>query len=353
MGQCHSHHDAAGLNEGRLKLSVILTLAFVVAEAIAGLRAHSLALLSDAGHNFTDVFALLLSWYALRIARRPATSGKTYGYHRVGILTALFNAVTLFAIAGIILVEAVQLFLHPAPAQGGLMMVVALAAVLINTVIALWLRGAAHGSLNMRSAFVHMLGDALSSAGVVAAGAAIYFTGWVYADPLVSALIGAFIAYSSWGIVKDAVNILLEGSPRGTDMKQLVSAMQSVSGVEDVHDLHVWTIGDGMNALSCHLRVAESDAARAPRVVREVKEMLADKYGMGHSTIETECGGCHTSEIYCQMAAHSHADRSARGPDCKGRVDEDVPDLVCKRGCVDRSRGKGDGRRQSGYVLRW
>jgi cobalt-zinc-cadmium efflux system protein len=307
MVEQHNHHDARGLSEGRLKLSLALTLGFVLLETAAGMQAHSLALLSDAGHNFTDAFALLLSWYALRVARRPATAGKTYGYHRVGILAALFNAVTLLAIAAVIISEAVHLFSHPQPVHSGIMIAVAFLALLMNTLIALWLHAGSHDSLNIRCAFVHMLGDALSSAGVVAAGLAIHFTGWVYADPLVSVLIAGFIIYSSIDIVREAVNVLLEGAPRGLDMRMLLSAMQSVPGVEDVHDLHVWTIGDGMNALSCHLRVADADAARASSVVREVKELLASQYAMRHSTIETECGGCHTSEVYCQMDAHDHA----------------------------------------------
>ncbi len=307
MSQQHNHHSASGMSEGKLKLSLILTLGFVALEGIAGVRAHSLALMSDAGHNFTDAFALLLSWYALWIARKPATPGKTYGYHRVGILTALFNAVTLLAIAVFICVEAIHLFAHPEPVQGGPMIVVALAAVILNTIIAVWLHGASHDSLNVRSAFIHMVGDAISSAAVVVAGLVIRFTGWPYVDPLVSVLIAAFIVYSSAGIVRDAVNILLEGTPRGVDMKRLLTAMQSVPGVEDVHDLHVWTIGDGMNALSCHLRVSDADAPRASGVVLEVKQMLAANYAMRHSTIETECCGCHTSEVYCQMEVRSHS----------------------------------------------
>jgi len=300
----HNHHSASGMNEQRLRLSLGLTLAFVGVELVAGIRGHSLALMSDAGHNFTDAFALLLSWYALWIARKPATAGKTYGYHRVGILTALFNAVTLLAIAGVIIGEAIRLFAHPEPTQSTPMIVVALIAVVMNTVIALWLHSASHDSLNVRSAFIHMLGDAISSAGVVGAGIVVHFTGWVYADPLVSVLIAIFIVVSSVGIVREAVNVLLEGTPRGLDMKTLVEAMQDVPGVDDVHDLHVWCIGDGMNALSCHLRVSESDAYRAGTVVREVKDMLAERYATRHSTIETECIGCNSGEVYCQMDVH-------------------------------------------------
>jgi cobalt-zinc-cadmium efflux system protein len=307
MAGHHNHHHAGGMSEGRLKLSLAVTLGFVVLEAIAGVRSHSLALISDAGHNFTDAFALLLSWYAIWIARKPATSGKTYGYHRVGILTALFNALTLVLIAVFIFIEASHRFVHPEPVQSVPMIVVALISVALNSLIAVWLHGDSHKSLNVRSAYIHMLGDALSSAGVAVAGAIIHFTGWAYADPIVSILIALFIVYSSIDVVKEAVNVLLEGTPRGVDMKRLVTAMCSVPGVADVHDLHVWTIGDGMIALSCHLTVAESDVERASHVVRDVKQMLATSYSAHHSTIETECCGCHTNEVFCQMEAHTHA----------------------------------------------
>lgn len=298
----HSHHDAGSMSEGRLILSLLLTMSFVVVETIGGIQSHSLALLSDAGHNFTDAFALLLSWYAIWIARKPATQSKTYGYHRVGILTALLNAVTLVVIAVLIFLEAFHLFAHPHQIHSVPMVVIAACAVLMNTVIAMWLHGAAKDSLNMRSAFIHMLGDAISSAGVVVAGLVIHFTGWQYADPIASLLIGGFIIYSSWGIVLEAVNVLLEGAPRGVDMTSLVQAMRDIPGVDDVHDLHVWTIGDGMNALSCHLHVEEAEPVRIRGVVHTVKSMLATQYSVKHSTIETECAGCEASELYCIMS---------------------------------------------------
>ncbi len=301
----HGHNHAAGLTEGRLRLSLLLTFAFVALEAFAGISARSLALLSDAGHNLTDGLALGLAWYALWIARKPATATKTYGYHRVGILTALFNAVSLLVIAVLIFVEASHLFAHPESVQSLPMIAVAAVAVLLNTVIALWLRRDAAHDVNLRSAFIHMIGDALSAAGVIVAGLVIHFTNWVYADPLVSVLIGLFIIYSSWGIVVETVNILLEGTPKGLDVRAMAQAMQAVPGVTDVHDLHVWAIADGMNALSCHLRVNESDLPHAARVVQEVKTLLAAQYEVRHSTIETECTGCEANALYCRMPTGS------------------------------------------------
>lgn len=295
------------MSEGRLKASILLTLGFVLLEAIVGLRSHSLALLSDSGHNFTDALALVLSWYALWIARKPATATRTYGYHRVGILTALFNAITLIAIALFIFGDAVHLFQHPATVQSLPMIAVATIAVLMNTVIAMALRKEAAHDVNMRSAFIHMAGDALSAAGVIVAGIVIKLTGWNYADPLVSVLIGGFIVYSSWGIVTETINILMEGTPVGMDIRAMALAMQGVPGVVDVHDLHVWTIATGMNALSCHLQVGDADGPTTVQVVRDVKTLLASRFEVCHSTIETECGGCNTDELYCQLEAQEHS----------------------------------------------
>lgn len=297
-----------------MKASLLLTFLFVIVEVVAALQAHSLALLSDAGHNFTDALALLLSWYALWIARKPASSTRTYGYHRVGILTALFNAVLLLVIAALIFQEAYQLFVHPPQhIQSTLMIVVAAVAVLLNGGIALGLRGAAAHNVNMRGAFLHMLGDALSAAGVIVAGIVIRSTGWVYADPLVSVLIGLFIVTSSWGIIVETVNILLEGTPRGLDVGAMAQAMSAIPGVADIHDLHVWAIADGMNALSCHLRIDDEAVSHAAEIVQEVKRLLAD-YHVQHSTIETECGGCDFNELYCRMASGTHSHSHEANP---------------------------------------
>ena len=296
----HEHHSAAGMTERRVMLSLCLTFTFVVVEFISGLRSNSLALLSDSGHNFSDGLALLLSWYALRVARKPATPKRTYGFHRVGILTALFNALTLLLIALFIFVEAYHLFLNPTPVSSSLMMGVAAVAFVLNTGIAVGLHGEALHDVNVRSAYVHMMGDAISSIGVIIAGAVIHFTNWRYADPLVSVLIGLFIVYSSVGIVRETITVLLEGAPSGLDVEDLVAQMRAVIGVSDVHDLHVWTIANEMNALSCHLTLGEETNVNASVVVAEVKALLRAN-NIPHSTIETECGGCENAELYCQL----------------------------------------------------
>lgn len=306
-GACGHSHSAAVAGDRGLRGAMAITLIFVAAEALFGLRAHSLSLLSDAGHNFTDAVALAISWYAVRVARKPASAARTFGHHRAGILAALANAVVLLVLAIFILAEAYHLLVHPPVRVGsGIMIVVAAVALAMNTLIAGRLHGHAAHDLNVRGAFLHMVGDALSSAGVLVAGLTIYLTGWTYADPLVSALIALFIAYSSYGIIRDAVNILLEGTPRGLDVDALRRDMLAVPGVADVHDLHLWSIADGLNALCCHLSVAEAYAQQPAHVVFEVKRMIASDYRVGHSTIETECEGCGENELYCNMRDDSH-----------------------------------------------
>ncbi|MBV9851958.1 MAG: cation transporter [Armatimonadetes bacterium] len=303
----HTHGATSG---GKLWLSLALTLIFVIVEAGFGWRARSLALLSDAGHNASDALALGLAAYAVWVARRPASAGRTFGYHRVAILTALANAAALVVIALAILAEAVRAFVHPEAPAGTTMMAVAAVALLMNTVIAYWLRGDSHHSLNARAAYVHMAGDALSSLAVLIAGAVVRFTGWTLADPVVSVLIALFILYSSWGIIGDATNILLEGAPKDLDVAALVAAMNAVPPVRDVHDLHVWTVGDGIHFLSCHVVLPEAcTLAEAAQVVCALNTRLHDDFGIGHATIQTElpgADGCRVDSqtLYCALEPH-------------------------------------------------
>jgi len=311
----HSHSHAGhvhGPTTGtKMWLSLAVTLAFVVGEATAGVLAHSLALLSDAGHNLSDALALGLAAYAIAVAKRPASAARTFGYHRVAILTALFNAVSLVALSLWIGIEAVRQFLHPQPVGGSLMIWVALIAVAMNTVIAAALSGDAKHSLNSRAAFVHMAGDALSGAAVVVAGLVIHFTGWVYADPLVSLLIAAFILYTAWGIVGDATSILMEHTPKGLDVDKLVASLKSVAPVRDVHDLHIWTVGDGLNFLSCHVALpANVSLEQCCVLVEKLSKKLHDEFGIGHATIQTEVEGLcpmpESATLYCALEVHAH-----------------------------------------------
>jgi cobalt-zinc-cadmium efflux system protein len=305
MGHTHDH-DAA-LTGRRLSLSIVITLSFVVLEGVAGYWSHSLSLVSDAGHNLADALALIFSWYGLRIARRPSTAKRTFGYHRVGILAALVNAVTLVVMALLIFWEAAGRLRHPEPVQSVPMIVVALVAVLINTLISVWLKGAAKHDLNVRSAYLHMLGDAVSAAGVVAAGLLIAFTGASIADPVVSILIGVLILWSSWGILKESVNILLEGIPKGVDMSKVEQTIGGVHGVLAVHDLHVWTVGSGMICCSCHIMVDEQSVRSGENVLRAVTHELEHNFGIAHTTIQVEVEGCDPNDMYCvKKAAAKH-----------------------------------------------
>ena len=298
MGHGHDHDTLTGRH---LLLSVFITIAFVIGEAVAGYFSNSLALLSDAGHNFADALALVLSWYGLWIAARPSSAKRTYGYHRVGILTALVNAVALVVIALLIFWEAISRLRQPEPVRSTPMIVVALIAILMNTVISLWLRKAAKQDLNVRSAYMHMVGDAVSAVGVVVAGIVVAFTGVSIADPVVSLLIGLLILWSSWGILKESVNVLLEGIPEGMEMETVERTIGAVAGVLAVHDLHVWTVGSGMVCCSCHISVEEQSVRSGENVLRAVAEALEHEFGISHSTIQVEVEGCEPNDMYCIM----------------------------------------------------
>ena len=310
MGHAHGH--GVGTTGRRLILSIIVTAAFVIGEAIAGYFAHSLALLSDAGHNFSDALALVFSWYGVWMAQKPSTAKRTFGHHRVGILAALVNSVSLVVIALLIFWEAIFRLRHPEPVKSTPMIIVALVAVLMNTLISLWLRNAARRDLNVRSAYLHMLGDAVSAAGVVAAGVIVALTGASIADPLVSILIGVLILWSSWSILKESVNVLLEGIPKGLNMEAVERAIGRVAGVEAVHDLHVWTVGSGIVACSCHITVEEQSVRSGQNVLRAVAEELEHDFGITHTTIQVEAEGCEENDMYCllkiaeQHRGHKH-----------------------------------------------
>jgi cobalt-zinc-cadmium efflux system protein len=298
----HSHpHGAEASSSPRLGLSIALTLAFVVGEAVAGYLAHSLALMSDAGHNFSDALALILSWYGLRAAKRPATSRRTFGSHRVSILTALANALTLVAIGAVIMWEAVERLRDPQPVRSGPMIWVALVAVVLNGMISLWLRSGAQHDLNLRSAYLHMLGDAVSALGVVLAGVIVAVTGSPVADPVVSLVIGAAIIWSSWGIITEAVNVLLAAAPEDLDMEALERSIKGTHGVLGVHDLHVWTVSSGIHIATCHIRVSEQSIRSGEQILRAVAGMLRHEFGIGHTTIQVEVEGCGEDELYCTL----------------------------------------------------
>ena len=270
-------------------------------EILAGLLSNSLALLTDAAHNFTDVIALGLSWYALRLTAQPANHRKTYGYHRAGILVALANSTTLVIISFGIFYEAYQRLLSPPEVVPGILIVVGSVAFLINLITA-WLvkRGSEH-DLNLRSAFVHLMGDVLSTVGAVVAGILIALTGANWLDPLVSVLIGLLILWNAWGILRETVDILLEGTPRDLDVSAMLIDLQDVEGVLGVHDLHVWSISQALRTLSAHIVTDVTSISAGAMIQEQISHMLDQKYGIVHATLQLECQDCLPGDLYCSM----------------------------------------------------
>lgn len=279
--------------------AIAVTLAFVAVEAIFGWFAHSLALLSDAGHNLADAAALTFSWYALWIATKPSHHGMTFGYHRVGVLAALANAVSLVVIALFIGWEAIARLRHPAAANGEVMIGVAAVAVVVNGAIGLWLRRGSARDINVRSAYLHMVGDAVSAFGVVVAGVLVATTHTPLADPIVSLLIAGLILFSSYGVLSESATVLLEGTPAGTDMPDLIAAIKNVRGVLDVHDLHVWMVGPTVVACSCHILVAEQSVREGQQVLRAVVHDIEHRFNITHTTVQVEVEGCDANDMYC------------------------------------------------------
>jgi len=302
----HAHHHNTSATGRRLVWSIFITAAFVVVEVIVGFFSHSLALLSDAAHNFADALALFFAWYGVWIARKPSTQRHTFGYHRVGILAALVNAVSLVVIALLIFWEAAGRLGNPRAVHSAPMIIVALMAIAMNTGISLWLRGDAAHDLNVRSAYLHMVGDAVSAVGVVVAGVLIALTGASWADSIVSILIGVLILWSSWGILQESVNVLLESIPKGMDMNAVEETIANVPGVLAVHDLHVWTIGSGIIACSCHITVGEQSIRSGQDVLRLVNDELEARFGISHSTVQVEVEGCDPDDMYCIARAIRH-----------------------------------------------
>ncbi len=296
-----------------LQISLAATVLYVALCFAVGLRAHSLALLSEAGHNVSDAAALLLSFVAVWLGNQPANEGKTFGYQRAGVLAAFFNALTLVAVSTWIAIEALGRFRHPETVASTPMMVVAAAGVVMNGMIATLLWKTTSKDVNLRSVFIHMLGDTLSTAAVILGGLAIRLTGFTWIDPALSLAIAALILWSSISIARETLNILLEGTPRGIALVEIRSALTEIDGVEDVHDLHVWSLGSQTHALATHIRIADIPPSESNAILDRVKLALRERFRILHTTIQFENRGCET-EHGCVMAieevqghgGHSH-----------------------------------------------
>jgi cobalt-zinc-cadmium efflux system protein len=306
----HSHGESAG---SVLRWSLVATAVFAAVEVMAGIQGHSLALLSDAGHNCTDALALLLAWFGVYLESKPADESKTYGYHRGGVLAAFVNALTLVALSAWILFESAARLRQPEPVAANVMLAVAALGLALNGGVMLALRASRHNDINIRGAFLHMLGDALGSVAILAGGLVIRYTGWERVDPVLSILIGLLIVWTAWDIVRESLNILLEGLPRGMRLNDVARAMQAVEGVLDVHDLHIWCLGSSTRALSCHVQIEDIPPSASDAVLQRLNGMLAERFHVFHTTVQFEHLSCTISENGCAIPVseeHSHQHHS-------------------------------------------
>lgn len=294
----------------RFLISIGITFAILIAEVIGGLWTGSLALLSDAAHIFMDVFALALSYLALRLSALPADDRHTYGFHRLEVVAALINGVSLGAIAIGIFSESWQRWQNPQPVKSLELLIIATIGLVANLIVVFVLGGHHHDEddhehegeredLNVRSAYLHVLGDAISSVGVIVAAVLIWATGWLWVDPLVSVLIGLLILVSSWRVLRSSLHILIEGAPEGLSVEQVGKDLAGIAGVQGVHDLHVWSLCSGHTALSAHVVVADQSLGQAEGLLAELKARLHDRFGIEHTTIQFECATCGQGRVVC------------------------------------------------------
>jgi cobalt-zinc-cadmium efflux system protein len=301
MMHSHSHTVENRTMGRRLVIATVANALFVAVELAVGFYANSLSLIGDALHNFTDVIALVIALIAVTLERRPPTPSRTYGYQRAGVLAAFINAGTLVGFTIYIFVEAWMRFRNPEPVDTSAMMIVAFIGVLLNGAVTLWFREAGRHDVNIRSAVIHMFADTLASAGVIVAALLIRSTGRTVFDPLISVMIGVLILWSSWSILRETVNLLLEGTPRGIDPEMVTLDLAAQQGVLGVHHLHIWAIGPSRSALSCHLQLGDVSLRSAGEVLKRVNEMLTERYAIAHTTIQVEHLGCPADDPFCLL----------------------------------------------------
>ncbi len=304
----HAGHDHAHEHEGAPKshtdarkndllIALAITVLMMVAEAVGGWISNSLALLSDAGHMLTDNLALLLSFFAMKFATMPATERKTFGFYRLEILAALLNGIVLVALSIYIIYHAYLRMVNPQPVQGTLMLIIALIGLVANIAGAFFLYKHSHESLNIRGAYLHILGDALSSVGVVIGGIIILYTGWYLVDPILSILISLVIIYGSWSLVRESVNILLEAVPAHINIDEVAAEIARVPGVREAYHIHAWTTTSGVYSMSAHVLIDDRLVSGSRNIVDDIRRMLAEKFNIVHSTIELECDRCEVGQV--------------------------------------------------------
>jgi cobalt-zinc-cadmium efflux system protein len=285
----HGEHDA---NQRKLFIALLITAIVMIAEIIGGLLANSLALLSDAGHMLTDILSLGLSVAAMKLAQKPPTPSKTFGFHRLEILAAFFNGMLLFFMSFYIFYEAYHRLVQPEEIKGLFMLVVAFIGLLANGAGILILRKSAHTSLNVKSAFFHIVGDTISSGGVILGGMIILYTGWYLVDPLLSIFIGLLILRGAYVLIMESIDIFLEATPKDINMEELLDELREIKGVKEIHHIHLWTITSGINAMSAHVLIDDRLISSSAHILNEIKSLLRNKYKIEHSTIQFECASC-------------------------------------------------------------
>ncbi|MGO5011110.1 cation diffusion facilitator family transporter [Niallia sp. Sow4_A1] len=290
-GHHHHHHGFESTREGNKKgliLALLITCGIMLLEFFGGLLTNSLALLSDAGHMLSDAGSLFLSFLAIRFASRKTSPSKTYGYYRFEILAALFNGATLFVIAFFIIWEAIKRFAEPPTVASGTMMTIAAIGLLANIVSAVGLmqKGDVHNNVNLRSAYLHILGDALGSVGAIIAGILMLFFDWYVSDPIISVVVALLILKSGWGVIKNSTHILMEGTPETINQEDVKMVLEEIEGVIDVHDLHIWTITSGLDTLSCHMLIDDKKDSQA--ILQQAIVRIKDKFKIDHATIQIE-----------------------------------------------------------------
>jgi len=294
----HDHHDFNRENNKKgLIIALLITVGILLLEFFGGLITNSLALLSDSGHMLSDASSLALSLIAIWFAAKPASPNKTYGFYRFEILAALFNGVTLFVIAGFIIWEAVQRFFNPPTVASGSMMLIASIGLFANLLSAwvLMRKGDVKHNVNVRSAYLHVIGDALGSVGAIAAGFIMWLFDWYIADPIISILVALLILKGAWGVLKHSIHILMEGTPVTIDQNEVKKALKNIEGVKDVHDLHIWTITSGLDSLSCHILI--EDHQDSQKVLQAAIHMIEEKFKILHTTIQIETSQIHHGKM--------------------------------------------------------
>jgi cobalt-zinc-cadmium efflux system protein len=297
-----AHNHQHGIEVGsKLRFGVFFSLFILAAEIIGGILTNSVALLADAGHVLTDVIALALSWYGVQQSKRPASQKMTYGYHRIGVLIALFNASAIIVIAAVILYEAAKRMGKPPDVDSIPMMIVAVAGLAVNIFVALWLRKDSRENINVRSAFWHAAGDALASVGVIAGGIIIATTGLNIVDPIIAILIGLIIVSAAWGIIREGLRVLLEAAPSHIELEKMMEALLELPGVKNVHRVHVWSITPEIHAMSGHVLIDDQAVSKAAVIQKSMEKLLRDKFYIEHCTLQFECENCEADGVLCRL----------------------------------------------------